>query len=70
MKGVGRFQTAKVFLRNLENQYVKEWKWCWSLSNSEGVSPQDVDGKVLGVKGVGRFQTAKVFLLTAPTENL
>ena len=37
--GVGRFQTAKVFLLISGKEQVVQVR-CWSLSNSEGVSPQ------------------------------
>ena len=36
--GVGRFQTAKVFL-HMGSPLTCNHIWCWSLSNSEGVSP-------------------------------
>ena len=46
--GVGRFQTAKVFLLTDEEVQVGQPR-CWSLSNSEGVSPyppQHIDYKI------------------------
>ena len=61
--GVGRFQTAKVFLPNNAKENRDYSARCWSLSNSEGVSPQHMRSRCQS-QGVGRFQTAKVFLPT------
>ena len=59
--GVGRFQTAKVFLLTMTLLRSSTAR-CWSLSNSEGVSPYMAFAACSLARGVGRFQTAKVFL--------
>ena len=64
-RGVGRFQTAKVFLHDHQTyNEAADHVRCWSLSNSEGVSPsRQREALMAEIQGVGRFQTAKVFLL-------